>query len=264
MKLGLLLCDHVRESLQPAHGDYREMFAGLFERLAADADCGDSPAPMLAVYDVTRGEYPAELDECDAYLATGSKFSVYEELPWISRLQAWVRMLHQAQKPLLGVCFGHQLIAQALGGEVRRASAGWGVGIKVSQVLCQQHWMHPYQSHLDLLVSHQDQVVALPPGAQVLMGSGFCPVAMFQVGNHLLGIQGHPEFTRGYAGDLMDSRREVIDAECLAVGQRSLEQPLDDLLAARWCLGFLRQAVAGRMLNPLSEGAGADPVPGNG
>ena len=264
MKLGLLLCDHVRESLQPAHGDYRAMFAGLFERLAADVDSPEMQAPALVEYEVMRGEYPADIDECDAYLATGSKFSVYEDLPWIHELLAWVRALHQVQKPLLGVCFGHQLIARALDGQVRRASVGWGVGVKVSQVLQQEHWMHPYQSHLDLLVSHQDQITALPSGAQVLMGNGFCPVAMFQVDNHFLGIQGHPEFTRAYAGDLMDSRREVIAADCLAAGRQSLGQPVDALLAARWCLAFLQNAVRLRDVTSVHASAAPDPAPGSG
>jgi GMP synthase (glutamine-hydrolysing) len=101
--------------------------------------------------------------------------------------------------------------------------------------------MTPWRaSDLQLLASHQDQVVALPPQGRVLAGSGFCPIYMMQVGDSCLGIQGHPEFTRSYLADLLESRRDLIPPERLLAARHSLRQPVDDRVVAHWILNFIR------------------------
>ena len=121
MKIGILKTDAVREEWVSEHGEYPDMFAALLG--AAD------PALTFTTYDVRLGEYPAAIEDEDAYLITGSRHSVYDPLPWIAPLMDFVRELDQRRIKLVGICFGHQLIAEALGGSTRKAEQGWGVGL---------------------------------------------------------------------------------------------------------------------------------------
>ena len=154
MKLGLLQCDDVSEALQAQQGNYPEMFETLLRQRLPGMD--------YQVYRVLDGVLPSSVDECDVYLSTGSKFGVNDGLPWIAELEAFVVKLWEAGKPLVGICFGHQLMAKALGGEVHKSPKGWGIGLSFNDVLVNKPWMQPARDSLDLIVSHQDQVVRLP------------------------------------------------------------------------------------------------------
>ena len=234
-RLGLLLCDHVMPDLQPQFGDYPEMFQNLFGEVVPDLH--------YKVYDLTAMEFPASLQECDAWLFTGSKWSVYEDEPWIHRARELALRLHQEEKPLIGICFGHQLIAEALGGKVAKSESGWGVGVHKAQILQEQTWMMPGLEELKLLVSHQDQVVKLPAGAQRLAGHEFCPNDILQIGNTTLTFQGHPEFTSGYSKALMEKRQQILGEKVFSTGMQSLQSEPDKLEAAEWILTFLISAL---------------------
>lgn len=238
MRIGLLQCDDVDPALRARHGNYPAMFEQLFRSI--------DPTLKFQVWRCLDGELPADIEAVDAWLTTGSKFGVNDGEPWIEALCGWVRELWAARKPLVGICFGHQLIARALGGEVAQHQRGWGVGVSFNQVTRQAEWMVPQQAGLDLVVSHQDQVVTLPPGAEVLAGSNFCPYYLMQVGECFLGVQGHPEFSRAYSADLMALRRGKIPDNRLREGLASLQAEVDDRQVVRWILAFLRQAIARR------------------
>jgi GMP synthase-like glutamine amidotransferase len=225
MKLGLLQCDHVQEALQPEFGDYD----GMFQRWLP----GD-----WRVYDLTKGERPAEMDECDAYITTGSKASVYDDELWVNGFAQLVRDIHAANKPFLGVCFGHQMMAHALGGAVAKSPKGWGIGIHEFRVVHKEAWMQPPLENVRVLMSCQDQVEQLPPGAKVLAGNEFCPVGIYQVGN-MLGVQGHPEFTVEYSEALMLKRVDRIGAEKVAAAQATLRLGAHSAEFAKWALAFL-------------------------
>jgi len=197
--------------------------------------------PHLAfrVYDVQHNIYPADIHECDAYITTGSKASVYDTDPWISVLQKFIITLDQQQKKLVAVCFGHQLVAQAFGGKTEKSGKGWGVGVHTCQVHKHQHWMKPPLSHYKLIVSHQDQVTQLPDNAELLAGSAFCPIAMFQRGDNILAIQGHPEFSKDYSEAFIRHRRQWLGEAVFAQGLRSLQFPTDETGIARWILTFM-------------------------
>ncbi|NOT62186.1 MAG: type 1 glutamine amidotransferase, partial [Acidobacteria bacterium] len=171
MKIGLLLCDHVAERFQPIAGDYAQMFEALFDKHFT-----------LRTYDAINGELPATLDECDGYLATGSRYSAYDDEPWIQALKAFIQRLVAEQKPFIGICFGHQLLAEALGGKVAKAATGWGVGIREIEILQSESWMQPPQAVCRLHYMHQDQVVQLPPDSTLLVGSAHCPMAIYRTG----------------------------------------------------------------------------------
>jgi len=229
-----LQCDDVREELQAKHGNYPQMFERpLRQRL---------PDMQYQVYRAHEGELPSSVDACDIYLTTGSKCGVNDGFAWIDQLQDFVLQLWAAGKPLAGICFGHQLMAKALGGEVRKSPRGWGVGMSFNDVLVHKSWMLPNASALDLIVSHQDQVVRLPEQAEVLASSDFCPYYLLQYGQHFLSVQGHPEFCKTYSADLMTARKANIPPTRLRAGQASLTAPVDDQLMLDWIVNFLEQA----------------------
>lgn len=239
MRIGLLQCDDVAPELRDRHGNYPEMFERLFTAV--------EPNLSFHVWRCLDGEIPDDVDAVDAWLTTGSRFGVNDGLAWVERLCVFVRRLWEAGKPLVGICFGHQLIAKALGGEVVKSPRGWGVGMSFNRVDGRAEWMEPWQSRLDLVVSHQDQVETLPPGARVLAGSDFCPCYLMQVGEHFLGVQGHPEFAKPYSRDLMRLRRELVGDDRVREGLDSLEgTPVDDRLMVGWILAFMRRASARR------------------
>jgi len=233
MKIGVLKTDDVRKELVDEFGEYPEMFAELLR--------SQDPALEFTTYEVQRGQYPADIDEVDAYLITGSKTGVYEEKAWIAPLMDFVRKLHDARKPTIGICFGHQLIAHALGGRTRKSGKGWGIGVHSYELQETPAWMSEPMQNFNLLVSHQDQVEELPPGAKVLASSDFCPMAMVQVDDHMLSFQAHPEFTKPYSKSLMELRRETFGDELVEKGRTSLQNDVHESAVARWMLEFLRK-----------------------
>lgn len=238
MKIGLLECDHVRAQWRHLAGDYGEMFAALLGRHA--------PSLTLQTFDVCHGELPAALDACDAYLTTGSRASVYDELDWIRRLKDFVRQLHAAERPFVGVCFGHQILAEALGGRVGKAAQGWGAGVQGIEITQTEAWMTPPAPQCHLQFMHQDQIERLPAGGVVLGSAAHCSVAMFRVGRTMLGIQAHPEFTADYVGALLDDRVALIGAAKCAAAQAGLRQPTDEGIVTQWIAEFLKLSLKSR------------------
>ncbi|MEW5249194.1 gamma-glutamyl-gamma-aminobutyrate hydrolase family protein [Microbulbifer sp. 2201CG32-9] len=233
MKIGVLKTDDVRAELVGDFGEYPEMFAELLN--------SQDPGLEFVTYEVQRGHLPDQIDEVDAYLITGSKTGVYEDKAWIAPLMAFVRKLHEARKPTIGICFGHQLIAHALGGRTRKSDKGWGIGVHSYEMQETPAWMSEPMQRFSLLVSHQDQVEELPPGARVLASSEFCPMAMVQIDDHMLTFQAHPEFTKPYSRSLMELRREVFGEELVQKGQASLQNDIHENTVAKWMLEFLRK-----------------------
>jgi GMP synthase-like glutamine amidotransferase len=233
MKIGLLECDHVAERFRHVAGDYREMFGALFKRHA--------PELTLEPLDVCGGEFPA-LDACDAFITTGSRFSVYDDVDWIHRLKDFVRRARDAGKPFVGVCFGHQMLAEALGGKVEKAKNGWGVGVHAVEVVKAEAWMRPAQPVVRMQHMHQDQVVRLPADAVLIGQSDHCPAAMFRVGAGVLGVQAHPEFSADYVEALLLDRVARIGEGRVREAQAGLRQPTDESVVAKWIAEFLKSA----------------------
>ncbi|HEV3226167.1 MAG TPA: hypothetical protein VGZ52_05015 [Acidimicrobiales bacterium] len=206
MRIGLLECDHVDDRLVAIDGDYCDMFANLLD-------------VELVHYDAVNGVLPATPDECDGWLATGSRFSVYDDSAWIAALQGFVRDVARSDAPYVGICFGHQLLAHALGGRTEKAAVGWGVGAIDTTI-------DATGADAPLLYLHQDQVVAVPDGGIVLGRADHCPIAAFQTGA-MLGVQAHPEFSVEYLDALLDARVDRIGPELTARAKASLERVAD-------------------------------------
>lgn len=230
---GLLQCDEVAEELQAEFGSYPTMFQRLFTQVSAKI--------IIKPYDVRAGDYPRDLTECDGYLTSGSQHGINDPLPWVDRFLDFLRELHHTQTNYFGICFGHQALARALGGTVQCAPQGWGLGITSHPVITPKPWMRPPLDQLNLCASHQDQVTELPKSAELLAGSQSCPHYLFQVGPHMAGVQGHPEFPTAYAAALMRRRQDLIPADQITQGLASLQTSTeaDALPMAQWITRFL-------------------------
>jgi GMP synthase-like glutamine amidotransferase len=237
LRIGILQTDSVKPELALRHGDYPDMFRSLL----ADPEVSAAgwPVPAFLDIDARQQDFP-DPRACDAYLVTGSRHSVYDDLPWIASLADFVADVLAQRRRVVGICFGHQLIAHHFGGETRAADGGWCVGMQPAQVVDRACWMDPPADAFKLLVSHRDQVVRLPPGARVFAVSRQCPLAGFVLGDALT-FQGHPEFSCGYAGELMDTRRHELGEVLLRAGKATLSQDSDARLVARWMLNFMRR-----------------------
>jgi GMP synthase-like glutamine amidotransferase len=237
MILGIINCDENRGELA-AFGDYPRMFAELFRR----AD----PQTKIRAFDARRGKYPANIGDCDGYVISGSRHSANDDLPWIAPLKQFVRRAYRARTPIVGICFGHQIAAAALGGRVVKWPGGWGVGMQQWRILRDEKWLKSAPKNLRLLASHQDQVSVLPRGAKRIAASDFCPNAMFAVGGRVLGVQGHPEFSRDFCEAIINLRRKNV----LSPGERkaalaSLSKSDHSAAFARWALSFIKAAKHG-------------------
>ncbi|KTD41642.1 glutamine amidotransferase-related protein [Legionella parisiensis] len=231
MKIGILQCDQVAPELITLHGTYSEMYIKLLYQV--------EPNLIFTVYDACHGELPAHIDVEDAYVITGSHHGVNDGYSWITALEEFIRCLHVGRKKVVGICFGHQLIAKALGGTVIQSPKGWGIGMSVNKITQHKSWMTPSLGVLNLIVSHQDQVVVLPPEAEVLAASDFCPFYMLQIRDNLFTVQGHPEYSKNYAQALIEIRKSKLSEELVEQGLKSLQQHCDDGVFSSWIVNFL-------------------------
>ena len=231
IRIGLLETDVLYDDLIKDYGSYGLMFENYFSQL------GNSEFEFV-YYQVQQGELPL-LNECDAYILTGSKAGVYENHAWIEPLSHWIIAADQAKIKILGVCFGHQLIAQALGGLVEMSDKGWGVGVRSLLTTSDSPFPQSLPKHLDLIYSHKDQVIQLPATARNFLSDDFCPHAGFTIGQHIVTLQGHPEFTAEYTKLLFKLRANDIGEPHYSNAITSLRQSTDASFIGRLILDFL-------------------------
>ncbi|MET3927536.1 gamma-glutamyl-gamma-aminobutyrate hydrolase family protein [Devosia sp. 2618] len=219
MKLTIIQTGDVPASLRDQFGPYRRMFETMF-----DATGQGFTYDMVAVSDGAPFPDPASLD---GIVITGSAAGVYDDLPWLNPLRAFIREAYGRRTPMLGVCFGHQIMADALGGDVRLSEKGWGLGRHTYRVKSRPDFMRTAPQSLAVACSHQDQVITPPKEAEVFMASDFTPNAGLVYHNGAaISFQPHPEFDDDYAIALAELRRgkapdEVVDTAIASVAKRS-------------------------------------------
>jgi GMP synthase-like glutamine amidotransferase len=233
MKVGIIVCGLVDPALVSDYGEYADMIqAGLSPH-------GDFHFQLYSALDQA---LPKAADECDGYIVTGSVHDAYTDEPWILNLVDWICQLDAEEKPLIGICFGHQIIARALGGVVEKSPKGWGIGISHNRVLSEQPWMTDSKEDLVLLVSHQDQVQQAPDQMDVLATSEFCPNFMLVKGHHIVTVQGHPEFSKDFEREMIQKRKDRLDDQLYQKALASLDEEPDSDLVMKWFANFLTQA----------------------
>ncbi len=230
--LGILETGLVDDAFKDEFHSYPQMFQQLF-------DGCDNP-PQYRRFNVIDGEYPEHIDACDGYLITGSKSDSFANDPWIVALRDYIRQLHQHHKKMVGICFGHQIIAHALGGLAERSDKGWGVGVYQAQ-FCADTPIARFAQHqgFQINVIHRDQVTRLPEGAKLLASNEFCPNSAYTIGNDVLCFQGHPEFSKAYTERLIQSRKALIAEPTYIQAMTSFDRTTDHQLIAQGILDFL-------------------------
>ncbi len=222
MNIAILQTGHSPDAMIDEMGDYADMF----KRLLSDHDM------TFDTYSVVDGVFPDGPDAADGWLITGSKHGAYEDHDWIPPLEALIRDIHATDRPMIGVCFGHQIIAQALGGKVEKFAGGWSVG-RTEYVLNGET--------VALNAWHQDQVTALPEGARVVGSNAFCANAMLAYGDRIWTVQAHPEFPSAYIDGLIRHRGSgVVPEEQLATATALLDQPNDNTRVAAFMADFFK------------------------
>ncbi|MQY42905.1 type 1 glutamine amidotransferase [Epibacterium sp. SM1969] len=223
MKIGILQTGHSPQEMKHSHGNYDEMFYKLLE----------GQGFSFENFPVLDGIFPDSADQAEGWLITGSKFGVYEEHGWIPPLEDLIRQIHARGLPMVGVCFGHQIIAQALGGKVEKFAGGWAIGRTEYDI---------DGKALALNAWHQDQVVDLPEGARVLGGNAFCKNAVLAYGNTIWTIQPHPEFDAAFIDGLIKHRgRGVVPDQQLDDASSQLDAPTHNAEIANQIAAFFKE-----------------------
>lgn len=232
MIIGLLEAETLDPAVTARFGSYGDMFVRLLQPLDSNFE--------FRRYAADREQLPTKADECDAYVVTGSRHNAYDSDPWIEGLKSFIQTLHQEQRKCLGICFGHQVIAEALGGSVRKSPRGWGAGAATFSVDSCPGWLAACPPAFNILVSHQDQVEVLPKSAVRFAHSEFCPNGGYFLGSHIFCLQGHPEFTRDYVRFLIEKRRERIGLKESEEALNTLDQlSVDQKILQEWLGRFL-------------------------
>ncbi len=223
MRIGILQTGLAPEMLTPEMGDYPDMFARLL----------DGNGFTFRTWRVVEGEFPASVHDADGWLITGSRHGVYEDHAWIPPLEAFIRDSFAAHVPMVGICFGHQIIAQAMGGRVERYDGGWAVGPQDYDFGGEK---------LTLNAWHRDQVVEAPKGAKVIASNDFCTNAALLYDDRALTVQAHPEFRPEFIDGLMKTRgKGLVPDDVMASASARLADPLQDGTIAARIASFFKE-----------------------
>jgi GMP synthase-like glutamine amidotransferase len=243
MKIGILETGEVHPDLMARHGDYPAMFEAMLGAV--------DPSLEFDTVRVVSGEMPASPTDADAWLVTGSRHGVYDDLPWIAPLRAFLRASVAARVPVVGICFGHQILAEALGGKAEKSDKGWRLGVQDYDLVSRPGWLEHVPDHFAVRALHQDQVVTPPPGATVLARSPHCDYAALAYGDpeapDAISLQPHPEFDAAFLDALIVLRTGTVLPEAEAAEARAgLAREVHSQQWARLIVDYLHRAEAAR------------------
>lgn len=248
MKIGILEAGLIREQLAHRFDSYPVMFERLLDRAGRELEY-TTYCPLL-------GQMPASIDDCDGWLITGSRHGVYDQLDWMAPLQDFIRELARAGRPLIGVCFGHQIMAEALGGKVVKSDLGWKVGLQHYHLDQGFAWMREQPATVAIHAWHQDQVVVCPPSAEVFLSAADCAYAGLSYGDSMISVQAHPEIEADYERALLDMfGGSLLPAEVAQRGIATLDHGAgpDSQLLADWFAEFFLTHQCTASATPLEQ-----------
>ena len=231
MHIGILVTntdDSDFAKTRPADG---EKFWALLQPLRPDW--------KFTAVQVKNGEFPETIHDFDGYVITGSPASANGSEAWIEKLMQFIRDLNAASIPTIGICFGHQIIARALGGRLAKNPGGWGFGISPTTFTAHEKWMTPAQGTMNLYAAHSEQVVELPKSAVALGGSSFCPIGSYKIGDHIFTTEYHPEMTPEFVNDLSYAFENYVGSEIATRAREQFKHPADGKIFAQWMVQFL-------------------------
>ncbi len=231
MKIGLLICGKLPHALERRGMGY--------SRILQEWITQPRSKHSFRTYRAYAGKLPPKVDACDCYFVSGSAASLVDREPWMVELSHFLLVAAKAQVPVVGLCFGHQVLAQALGGRATRAPKGWEIGLKSWKIVREEGWMRECGKKLTLLCIHEDQVNKLPPRSVRVASNDRCPNGLFRLANHAIGMQGHPEFTPEIFEEIVESRKDIFSKEVRAAALANLDQPTHAKDMARWCVNFV-------------------------
>jgi GMP synthase-like glutamine amidotransferase len=233
IKLGILQTNHDKSvEVGDAHPDDAHRFRDLFDAHETRFE--------YKVYMTIGGEVPKSLDEQDAFLITGSPLSVLDTHIFTKDLVDFVRACDNAKKPLIGACFGHQIIADALGGTVKKSKNGYNVGVEKTHFFEKSLWMKPNKQELPMYVFHEDEVTHLPEGAKLLGSTPNCKIASFSKGNHIFTTQAHPEFTPEFMTSVISYTAQKVPSFDPRPALSQINDPTEGHVYATWCTEFFK------------------------
>lgn len=241
MKIGILATGTAPDELKGEYGSYADMFVNLFNQA--------NYSFRYEVFDVRDGVFPDNAMACEGWIITGSKFNVDEDRDWMIRLKQLILEIAETQRPLVGICFGHQIIAEAFGGKVEAYEGGWGVGLHSYALTNIPAYVPAELAGFTISAMHRYQVTEKPEKAAVFAESDFCKYAALTYNGHnILTFQAHPEFNLQYEDALVDLRKGAVIPDATAdEGLESLRQPgaaTDSLEVANWMAAFLTRVAA--------------------
>ena len=223
MHIGLLMAGHLPEGMQAQVGDYDRLYGRLLAKEGIE----------LTSWPVVDDDFPDDVHAAEGWLISGSRYGAYEDLPWIPKLEQFIRDAYAANVPLVGICFGHQIIAQALGGKVEKFKDGWAVG---------HHTYDWLGEDLVLNAWHQDQVTERPKEARVIATSPFCENAALVYGDKAFTVQAHPEFDAEAIRILLETRAPgVVPDDRIKAALAGLDTSIDDERLARQIGNFFKE-----------------------
>jgi GMP synthase-like glutamine amidotransferase len=192
------------------------------------------PQPSYQLFDVQKGAFPDDLKQDELYIVAGSRAGAYEDIPWVKAVLEFIRRGYNGNIKMIGICFGHQAIAQALGGKVEPSPKGWGSGARRSEIVHPKALQFFPDGELCLYYNHNDRVVTLPPMAEQIATSGFCENEAFVIGHNILCFQGHPEYTEAYMKHVIDTAEAPQNIKEKST-ESLKEKPMNEE-AAKWMI----------------------------
>ncbi len=231
MKINVILCDIFEDIMPFENISYNSMIADTFKSVNNNL--------KFEFFEAFARDLPDIIEEDDIFLIPGSRYEAYSDAPWLVELRHFIQDLHEQKAKMIGICFGHQIIAEALGGRVEKAVVGFGLGLRDADIVDPTIGKKFSSGKLSLLNYHEDQVVIIPPEAKLLASSNFCPVEAYTIGKHIICTQGHPEYDTNYMRYLLRNHANEVSEIHKMKALKTLNTPANSKEIASYMLRFL-------------------------